>query len=246
MSCVHLLASLAAGLLLPSSGPQDSAKRTASRRVLLETAAGTALLPLLALPNPANAVRDIDSEIGFDGKLRSNIPASIKGDGVEIIVTDQTYKELTACPPNFFVPERGGPWSCLEITVTAANNGRRKKTTGIDIFGLLFDAEGFACGSWALSSDTKGSPATSLEINIPKGESRQVTFNAAVQARSPRPFRFGGWKGAYRAGGITKTFQAFDDCEVDSSKCEEGEDQPENAAAGYLGKGNTYRKGDLQ
>ena len=120
--------------------------------------------------------------------------------------------------------------------------GRRKQTTGVDIFGLLFDNEGFACLSTALSADVKGSPVTSLEINIPKGESRQVTFNAAVQSRSPRPFRFGGWKGAYRSGGVQKVFQTFDPCEIDSSKCDDFLDQPENAAAGYIGKGNNYRK----
>ena len=124
--------------------------------------------------------------------------------------------------------------------------GRRKKTTGIDIFGLLFDNEGFACLSTALSADVKGSPAASFEVNIPKGESKQLSFYAAVQSRSPRPFRFGGWKGAYRAGGVTKTFQAFDDCEIDSSKCDDFLDQPENAAQGLIGKGNNYRKSDIQ
>ena len=70
--------------------------------------------------------------------------------------------------------------------------GRRKQTTAIDIFGLLFDNEGFACLSTALSADVKGSPAATVEINIPKGESKTVSFYAAVQSRSPRPFRFGG------------------------------------------------------
>ena len=64
----------------------------------------------------------------------------------------------------------------------------------------------------------------------------------AVQARSPRPFRFAGFKGAYRNADIDKTFNTFDPCEIDSSKCEEGEDQPENAAKAFSGDGFRYAK----
>ncbi len=118
--------------------------------------------------------------------------------------------------------------------------GRRKKTSAIEVFGFLFDAEGFAAASTALDPTTKGSPLASIPINIPKGESKKLSFYVAVQERSPRPFRFGGFKGAYRNAGIEKTFNTFDPCEIDSSKCEEGEDQPENAAAGFLGEGFKY------
>jgi hypothetical protein len=118
--------------------------------------------------------------------------------------------------------------------------GRRKTTSAIEIFGFLFDAEGFAAASTALDPTTKGSPLASIPINIPKGESKTVSFYVAVQQRSPRPFRFGGFKGVYRNAGIEKTFNTFDPCEIDSSKCEEGEDQPENASAGYLGDGFKY------
>lgn len=111
----------------------------------------------------------------------------------------------------------------------------------MDVFGLLFDNEGFACLSTALDATTKGSPVASVPVKIPRGEKRTLTFNAAVQSRSPRPFRFAGWKGTYRSAGTTKTFQSFDDCEVDSSKCEEDEDQPENYKLGLVGKGNNYR-----
>ena len=111
----------------------------------------------------------------------------------------------------------------------------------MDIFGLLFDNEGFACLSTALSSDVKGSPVATVDINIPKGETRPLKFYAAVQSRSPRPFRFGGWKGSYRNAGIAKTFQTFGDCEIDSSKCADDEDQPENAATGFAGNGFRYR-----
>ena len=112
----------------------------------------------------------------------------------------------------------------------------------MDIFGFLFDKEGFACLSTALSTDVKGSPAATIQVNIPKGEKRDLKFYAAVQSRSPRPFTFGGWKGSYRSGGVSKTFQTFDPCEIDSSKCEDGEDQPENFKQGLVGKGNNYRK----
>ena len=102
------------------------------------------------------------------------------------------------------------------------------------------DNEGFSILSTSLSSDVKGSPVASVEINIPKGEKRQLTFYAAVQDRSPRPFTFAGWKGAYRNAGIAKTFKTFDPCEIDSSKCAEDEDQPDNAVAGLTGRGNNY------
>jgi len=239
------------GALLPSRVPgtansparaEPQFKAAPTRRATLESAAAISAVALLGSPTSASAVLDVGPEVGFNGGLRNDIGPSIMGDGVEILITDQTYKELATCPPNFFVPTKQGPWTCLEITVTATNNGRRKKTTAVDIFGLLFDNEGFACLSTALSADVKGSPVASVEIDIPKGEKRTLTFNAAVQSRSPRPFRFGGWKGAYRSAGVSKTFQAFDPCEVDSEKCEDSLDQPENAAAGYVGKGNNYRK----
>merc|ERR1711966_75374 len=125
--------------------------------------------------------------MGFSGALRGNIGPSVLCDGVEVLITNQSYKELTACPPDFFVPAKGGPWTCLEISVTATNNGRRKQTTAVDVFGFLFDNEGFACLSTALDATTKGSPVASIEVNIPKGEKKTLKFYAAVQSRSPRP-----------------------------------------------------------
>ena len=95
------------------------------RRAAMQTATSAALLPLFNVALPANAVDDKygnDNEIGFNGALRGDIPATITGSGVEILITDQKYKELDACPPNFFVPTKEGPWTCLEITVTATNN----------------------------------------------------------------------------------------------------------------------------
>lgn len=241
------LLSLCESLSLPASSTGGNGLvGTATRRTALENAASAALLPLFASPLAASAVIGDSNEIGYNGALRADIPPSIVGDGVEIIVTDQTYKELSTCPPNFFVPAKGGPWTCLEISVTATNNGRRKQTTAVDIFGFMFDNEGFACLSTALDPTVKGSPVATLEVNIPKGEKRTLTFNAAVQSRSPRPLRFGGWKGSYRAGGVAKTFQAFDPCEVDSTQCDDPLDQPENFKQGLVGKGNNYRSSDVK
>ena len=127
MALIVVGAALISGLLLPSSdlgrgASQASAceKHTATRRAALET--GAAMLPLLALPARTGAVAGDQAEIGFSGSLRGDIGPSILGDGVEVLITEQSYKELSACPPNFFVPAKGGPWTCLEITVTATNN----------------------------------------------------------------------------------------------------------------------------
>lgn len=73
----------------------------------------------------AHAVEGDSNEIGFNGALRADIGPSLRGDGIEVLITDQTYKELDACPKGFFVPTKGGPWTCLEITVTATNNVSR-------------------------------------------------------------------------------------------------------------------------
>jgi len=234
-AALTLLPALAAALSTPP--PRANA---ATRRVVLETAASATVLPLLVSPGSAAARLGDDSAIGFNGALRNDIGPTIYGDGVEVLITDQSYRELSACPKEFFVPTKEGPWTCLEISVTATNNGRRKQTTAIDVFGLLFDTEGFSCLSTSLSADVKGSPVASVEVNIPKGESRQLKFYAAVQSRSPRPFRFGGWKGSYRNAGIAKVFQTFDPCEIDSSACDDFLDQPDNAAKGYLGEGFKY------
>lgn len=67
---------------------------------------------------------------------------------------------------------------------------------------------------------------------FPQGQKTPIKFYAAVQARSPRPFRFAAFKGVYRSAATSKTFKGFDPCEIDSSKCEEDEDQPDNAKFG--------------
>ena len=106
-------------LLLPSS---DSG--AATRRATLKSAASAALLPLLSTPQATRAIEGQDADIGFSGALRNDIGESLKGSGVEVLVTDLSYKELSACPGGFFVPAKGGPWSCLEITCTLTNNVR--------------------------------------------------------------------------------------------------------------------------
>jgi len=235
-----LLPTLAAALT-PGRVPSPRSS-PGTRRAVLETAAAASatLLPVVAAPTRAAAVESDSNEIGFSGALRSDIGPSVLGSGVEILITEQSYTELSACPKEFFVPTKEGPWRCLEISVTATNNGKRKQTSAIDVFGIMKDKEGFSILSTSLSSDVKGSPVASVEVNIPKGEKRRLTFFAAVQDRSPRPFTFAAWKGAYRNAGIAKTFKTFDPCEIDSSKCAEDEDQPENFGQGLIGKGNNY------
>ena len=108
---------LVTGLQLPSSD-----NGVATRRAALKSVAGAALLPLLASPDLAFAVEGQNNDIGFTGALRNDIGPSILGSGVEVLISEQSYKELPACPSDFFVPAKGGPWSCLEITCVATNN----------------------------------------------------------------------------------------------------------------------------
>ena len=166
---------------------------------------------------------------------------SVLGDGVEILITDMSYRELDKCPPNFFIPEKEGPWDCLEITATALNQGKRKKVKAADVFGQMYDKEGFSVLSTALDP-TQKTPMTALLTDFPQGVKKQVSWTVVVQARSPRPFRFAGFKGAYRNAAVAKTFQTFDPCEIDSSKCDDFLDQPDNAKALREGKGNKYRE----
>jgi len=234
-------AALFTGLLLPSGDG-------ASRRAVLQSTSAAALLPLLRPPaalaamyDERTATNDERPVVGSLGALRSDIGPSIRGDGVEILVTDMSYKELSACPPGFFIPEKGGPWSCIEITATALNQGRQKKPKAAEVFGQLFDAEGFSALATALDP-TQKSPMVSLSEPFPKGEAKQISFTVAVQARSPRPFRFAGFKAGYRNAGIEKTFAKFDPCEIDSSKCDDPLDQPDNGKALREGRGFEYTK----
>jgi len=122
-----LLALLPLAAALTPSGRMSPTGNAATRRAVLGTAAtaSAALLPVAVLPDRAVAAGQSDSnEIGFSGALRSDIGPTIRGDGVEVIITEQSYKELSSCPKDFFVPTKQGPWRCLEISVTALNNVR--------------------------------------------------------------------------------------------------------------------------
>ena len=227
-----IAAALVSSLLLPPSGGL-------SRRAAIQSAASAALVPVAA---NADVYDDrVGSGFGGTGALRANMGPSVRGDGVEILITDLSYTEASACPKGFFIPTKGGPWQCLEITATALNQGRQKNPSAADVFGQLYDAEGFACLATALDP-TQKSPVTTLIQPFPKGQPTQITFVAAVQARSPRPFRFAGFKGAYRNARMEKVFNTFDPCEVDSSACDDPLDQPDNAKALLEGRGFEYKK----
>ena len=108
--------------LLPQRPDALSSRRAAIQGAAALTLPLVASAPLLTSPGIASAVDSDAAEIGFNGGLRSDIGPSIMGSGVEVLITDQSYTELSACPKGFFVPAKGGPWTCLEISVTATNN----------------------------------------------------------------------------------------------------------------------------
>jgi len=211
---------------------------------MLQGASAAAMLPLLSSsPKAALAVTDEGAASGSGGlgALRSDMGPSVLGSGVEILMTDLSYKELDKCPPNFFVPAKEGPWDCLEVTATALNQGRRKKVDAAEVFGQMVDAQGFSVLSTALDP-TQKTPVAALLTDFPQGKPKQVTFTVVVQARSPRPFRFEGFKASYRSKAMEKTFGKFDPCEVDSSLCDDFLDQPDNGKAEREGKGMVYKK----
>lgn len=177
----------------------------------------------LALLSPAVARADL----GQTGALDPNLPQSATGDAVQILLTDLAYKELEACPPNFYLPTKGGPWDCIEIRGTAINQGKRDVTAAA-VFGLVRDAEGYACLATALDPSIKTGIA-SLGA-VPRGKT-PVSFVVAVQGRSPRPLQLTGFKASYRNAAIEKTFAVFDPCEIDSSQCADDEEQPGNSRA---------------
>ena len=242
---VPFLSLAPAALQLPSSSSR-AGDITPDRRAVLQIAASSALLPLLpgaatASSGGVSVVSDdrIGSGFGGTGALRSDLGEAVKGSGVELAFSELSYTELKACPPKFFLPNKGGPWDCIEVSATVLNQGKRTPTAA-DVFGQIYDAENYACIATSLDPSQKAPIATLIEP-FPKGKSKQVNFVVAVQARSPRPFRFAGFKGSYRSAAMERVFQTFDDCEIDSSKCAEDEDQPENAKAIYEGRGFQYR-----
>mgnify|MGYP001232686630 CR=1 FL=1 len=236
-----LLPTLAAAALAP---PPASSSRPGGRRAALQNAAAAAvLLPLASYPSAALARAVIEDDVvaglGQTGALRSDVPVSLTGSGVEITITDISYTELDACPKKFFLPPKGGPWACIEISATAYNQGKRE-VKAADVFGQVYDAEGYSPAATSLDPSQKA-PLTTLEATFPKGVKVPVKWVAAVQARSPRPFRFAGLKANYRSAAMAATFSVFDPCEVDSSACEDDQDQPSNADALREGKGYQYK-----
>ena len=102
-------------------------------------------------------------------------------------------------------------------------------------------AAGFSPAAVSLDPSQKA-PLTTLRTTFPKGKPVEVTWVQAVQARSPRPFRFAGFKADYRNAAMAATFEAFDPCEIDSSQCAEDEDQPDNASALRGDSGFRYKQ----
>ena len=191
------------------------------REVLAHSAAAaTAAASAAAILPPA-----AHADLGESGRLRQDIGQSAKGDGVQILLEQLSYIELKACPPNFYLPQKGGPWDCIEISGLAVNQGKRDVSAAA-VFGQVRDAEGYPCLSTALD-DTMKTGIASLGA-IPQG-STKVSFVVAIQGRSPRPLSLAGFKASYRNAAIESTFKPFDLCEIDSSACADDEDQPENA-----------------
>ena len=102
----------------------------------------------------------------------------------------------------------------------------KESVSAAAVFGQVRDAEGYSCLSTALDATQKTGIA-SLGA-VPQGSSR-VSFVVAIQGRSPRPLSLAGFKASYRNAAIESTFKPFDPCEIDSSACEDDEEQPENA-----------------
>jgi hypothetical protein len=240
-----LLLSTFAAALTPQV--RSGGSTPATRRAALQGATAAIILPAgLSFPQAATARGAVEdgkeAGLGGVGALRSDLPESLTGSGVEILISDLSYKELDACPKGFFIPPKGGPWSCIEISATAYNQGKRE-VKAADVFGQIYDSEGYSPAATSLDPSQKA-PLTSLEYTFPKGVKVPVKWVAAVQARSPRPFRFAAMKANYRSANMAKTFKTFDACEIDSSACDEDEDQPENAYALRSGQGLQYNYGD--
>ena len=119
-----------------------------SRRAAVHAVAAAAVLPLVSNARPAAAVSrsfddDVKAGFGQTGALKLDEPVSLTGKSVEIVIKDLSYVELPACPKNWFIPPKEGPWTCIEVSATAVNQGKRE-VKAADVFGQLLDAEGFS------------------------------------------------------------------------------------------------------
>mmetsp|Transcript_42510 Transcript_42510/g.74605 ORF Transcript_42510/g.74605 Transcript_42510/m.74605 type:complete len:286 (+) Transcript_42510:51-908(+) len=203
--------------------PSETEART-SRRAAVEQAASIALLSLLS---PQGASADVVDTM-MAGKQGAGVGAmsadgaeSILSSGVEITLTDISYKQLEACPKNFFIPLKGGPWDCIEVKATAFNQGRRKEATAAEVFGQLFDSAGDCPAAVSLDPSQKA-PLATLREKFPRNTKKPVTWVMAVQRRAPKPYKFVGLKAMYANAQLAKTFKTFDDCaEIDN--CDEDE-----------------------
>jgi len=138
---------------------------------------------------------------------------SLQGDGVQITLTDLSYREVP-CPPGFYLPEKGS-WDCLEVSATASNNGKRA-VSAAGVFGFIRDADGYPCLSTALDEKMRTSIA-SLG-SVPKGRSK-VSFTVAVSRDAPRPLTLQNFKASYSNKAIERQFEPFDRCELDPIAC---------------------------
>ena len=168
-------------LVLPTLAAALAPQPRACRRATVQGAASAAWLTLL--PGIATGYDD-RAGFGQSGALRADIGESVLGSGVEVLITDLSYTELAACPPKFFIPPKGGPWSCIQVTASAFNQGKRDATVA-EVFGQVYDAENYACLATSLDPSQKA-PIAVLDGQLPKGQNTPVAFVLAVQARSPR------------------------------------------------------------
>jgi hypothetical protein len=183
-----------------------------SRRKALQQAAAAALL---SLPGVASA-----GDFAKGGAIDPNSPPTAETN--QIKMTDLSYTEVGQCPKTVPIPQKGGPWSCIEITATATNVGRRKDPAAANVFGTMFDADLYS--PLAVSLD----PTQKFGIQVlpgpfPQNKPREVKFTLAVQGRSKRPFKFALWKANYIDAGQLQLTKGLTDCEQDEEACTEDE-----------------------
>ena len=117
-----------------------------SRRAALHAASYAAVLPLAANVGAATAAAvrsfedDVKAGFGQTGALRADEPESLNGKSVDIVIKDLSYVELKACPKNFFIPPKEGPWTCIEVSGSKntglPSTGERKETPLSVIFRI--------------------------------------------------------------------------------------------------------------
>merc|ERR1712087_433512 len=72
-----------------------------TRRAALQSASAMAM----TIPQSVTAFNDdVKAGLGQGGALRSDVPVSLTGNAIEVLITEPSYKELTECPKAFFIP----------------------------------------------------------------------------------------------------------------------------------------------